>query len=120
MNQCNLTIIFFFFFSFIGVKVIDDEKKTQELEAKKAGMDGAKGPLVDAPYPEGVKKHKIRAPEAPKEKAESEEGELETGNGKKNVFYLMTILKQFCDRSRSSLLSPGSSCSKQLMALCNV
>ena len=55
-------------------------------------MDGAKGPLVDAPYPEGVKKHKIRAPETPKEKAESEEDELETGNGKTNVFYLMTIL----------------------------
>ena len=111
LNQCNLTVIFLFF-SFIGVKVIDDEKKTQELEAKKAGMDGAKAPLVDAPYPEGVKKHKIRVPEAPKEKAESEEDELETGNGKTNVFYFMTILKQFYDRCRSSLVSPSSSCSK--------
>lgn len=102
----------FLFFSFIGVKVIDDEKKTQELEAKKTGMDGAKAPLVDAPYPEGVKKHEIRVPEAPKEKAGSEEDELETGNGKTNVFYFMTILNQFYDRCRSSLLSQGSSCSK--------
>ena len=111
LNQCNLTVIFLFFFVYRS-KVIDDEKKTHELEAKKAGMDGAKAPLVDAPYPEGVKKHKIRVPEAPKEKAESEEDELETGNGKTNVFYFMTILKQFYDRCRSSLVSPGSSSSK--------
>lgn len=71
--------------SFFDVKVIDDEKKTQELEAKKAAKDGdkdaTKGPGWDAPYPEGVKKHKIRIPEGPEGKAVSEEEQDEKNNG---------------------------------------
>lgn len=44
-------LISFFF------KVIDDEKKTQELEAEKNGEKHKKP--VDAPYPEGVKKDQV-------------------------------------------------------------
>ena len=57
------------------MKVIDDEKKTQELESNKDGKNGAKSKNVawDAPYPEGVKKHKIHIPEGPEGKATSEE-----------------------------------------------
>lgn len=42
---------------FIFFKVIDDEKKTQELEAEKNGEKHKKP--VDAPYPEGVKKDQV-------------------------------------------------------------
>ena len=58
--------------SITTLKVIDDEKKTQELEANKDGPTGAKnrkGAAWDAPYPEGVKKHKIRIPASPEGKA---------------------------------------------------
>lgn len=50
-----------------NAKVIDDEKKTQELEANKGGgkVVQDKGVTWDAPYPEGVKKHKIHTPEKP-------------------------------------------------------
>lgn len=59
---------------FPDIQVIDDEKKTQELEAKKGGQnDASKGPTWDAPYPEGVKKHKIHSPENPERKAKLEE-----------------------------------------------
>ena len=64
--------------SFTNLKVIDDEKKTQELEANKDGPNRAKnnkGEAWDAPYPEGVKKHKIRIPEAPQGKTSNDHEE---------------------------------------------
>lgn len=71
--------------SITNLKVIDDEKKTQELEANKDGPNRAKankGSAWDAPYPEGVKKHKIRRiPDAPQGKSSNEEEEVKT-NGK--------------------------------------
>lgn len=65
------------------LKVIDDEKKTQELESKKAGKNGDfNGAAWDAPYPEGVKKHKIHTPaELPENKVNSGEDEEEKNNG---------------------------------------
>ena len=65
------------------MKVIDDEKKTQELEANKDDKNGAKikDAAWDAPYPQGVKKHKIRIPEGPEGKATTE-GEDVKANGK--------------------------------------
>lgn len=65
--------------SLTNVKVIDDEKKTQELEANKDGGKVAqnKDAAWDAPYPEGVKKHKIRIPEGP-EGTEGTEGKATT------------------------------------------
>jgi len=61
-----------------NLKVIDDEKKTQELEANKDGPNRAKnnkGAAWDAPYPEGVKKHKIRIPETPQGKSSDDHEE---------------------------------------------
>ncbi|EDO38851.1 predicted protein [Nematostella vectensis] len=40
-------------------EVIDDEKKTQELEAQKQGKNGKKQSDLDVPYPEGVKKNRV-------------------------------------------------------------
>ncbi|XP_074626751.1 PC3-like endoprotease variant B [Acropora palmata] len=57
-------------------EVIDDEKKTQELEAKKTGKDDSNvSPSWDAPYPEGVKKHKIHSPDNEEDSAKRDEGE---------------------------------------------
>ena len=71
--------------SIMNLKVIDDEKKTQELEANKDGPSRVKtnkGSAWDAPYPEGVKKHKIRRiPDAPQAKSTNEEENVKT-NGK--------------------------------------
>ena len=70
--------------SITNSKVIDDEKKTQELEANKDGPNRAKnnkGAAWDAPYPEGVKKHKIHIPEVLQGKSTNEEEEVKA-NGK--------------------------------------
>ena len=68
--------------SFTNLKVIDDEKKTQELEANKDGPNRAKtnkGSSWDVPYPEGVKKHKIRRiPDARQGKSTNEEEDVKT------------------------------------------
>ena len=46
------------------LQVIDDEKKTKELEAKKQGRPPPnQSPMFDAPYPEGVRKDKIAGPD---------------------------------------------------------
>ena len=66
----------------VFIKVIDDEKKTQELEAKKTGKDDSNvSPSWDAPYPEGVKKHKIHSPENEEDGARRDEGEEEKNKG---------------------------------------
>ena len=68
-----------------NLKVIDDEKKTQELEANKDGPNRAKnnkGAAWDAPYPEGVKKHKIRIPDPPQGKSAADEEDVKA-NGKR-------------------------------------
>ena len=71
------------YFSITKLKVIDDEKKTQELEANNDETKGgkAKDAAWDAPYPEGVKKHKIRIPEGTEGKA-SIDGEDVKATGK--------------------------------------
>ena len=80
INWVHISIHFLnYVASITNFKVIDDEKKTQELEANKDGPNKAKdnkGAAWDAPYPEGVKKHKIRIPEAPQGKSNTEEEDV--------------------------------------------
>ena len=77
------------------MKVIDDEKKTQELEANNDGKNGgkAKDAAWDAPYPEGVKKHKIRIPESPEGKAPIEAEDVKA-NGKCKRQLLQALLEE--------------------------
>lgn len=80
INWVHISIYFLdYIASITNHKVIDDEKKTQELEANKDGPNNAKnnkGAAWDAPYPEGVKKHKIRIPEAPQGKSSTVEEDV--------------------------------------------
>lgn len=80
INWVHISVHFLNYVATItNFKVIDDEKKTQELEANKDGPNKAKsnnGAAWDAPYPEGVKKHKIRIPEAPQGKSSTEEEDV--------------------------------------------